>query len=241
MYRPVSEWVENWKAGSQDKALYQPVRKKMILEDVKSQMQLYSLDALLPESVNDWETDFWLELSAYYRNQSSQYCAEEPRHQHCIATSAERQFWFLLTWRARRPSLCPTYLPVCHREPWGGNLTKCLCFLHLVTLSHLRALVYRKDMFFSQMNIAQFFTRGFFFKANLHDNITNEEGRLDTLLLVQSPSNLGAAPLLRTWKETTLRLNFCISTSVNILRRTKAAITHFVMYSIVMLMLTLSM
>ena len=37
-----------------------------------------------------------------------------------------------------------------------------------------------------------------FFKANLHDNITNEEGRLDTLLLVQSPSNLGTAPLLRT-------------------------------------------
>ena len=63
--------------------------------------------------------------------------------------------------------------------------------------------IYRKDMFFShndppQLNIAQFFTRGFFFKANLHDNITNEEGRLDTLLLVQSPSNLGAASLLRT-------------------------------------------
>ena len=37
-----------------------------------------------------------------------------------------------------------------------------------------------------------------FFKANLHDNITNEEGRLDTLLLVQSPSNLGTATLLRT-------------------------------------------
>ena len=92
MYRPVSERVENWKAGSQDKALHQPVRKKMILEDVKSQMQLYSLDALLPQSVNDWKTDFWLELSAYYRNQSSQHCAEEPRHQHCIATSAERQF-----------------------------------------------------------------------------------------------------------------------------------------------------
>ena len=42
-------------------------------------MQLYSLDNVLPESVNDWETDFWLELSAYYRNQSSQYCTEEPR------------------------------------------------------------------------------------------------------------------------------------------------------------------
>ena len=88
MCRPVSERVENWKAGSQNKALHQPARKM----DVKSQMQLYFFDALLPESVNDWETDFWLELCAYYRNQSSQYCAEEPRGQRCIATSAERQF-----------------------------------------------------------------------------------------------------------------------------------------------------
>ena len=47
-------------------------------------MQLYSLDALLPEPVNDWETDFRLELRAYYRNQSSQYCAEEPRHQNAL-------------------------------------------------------------------------------------------------------------------------------------------------------------
>ena len=47
-------------------------------------MQLYSHDALLPEPVNDWETDFWLELCAYYRNQSSQYCAEEPRDQHAL-------------------------------------------------------------------------------------------------------------------------------------------------------------
>ena len=60
-----------------------------------------------------------------------------------------------------------------------------------------------------------------FFKANLHDNITNEEGRLDTLLLVQSPANLGTAPLLRTWKRQHSDATFAFQIIFEYLKKSK--------------------
>ena len=66
-----------------------------------------------------------------------------------------------------------------------------------------------------------FITRGFFFKANLHDNITNEEGRFDTLLLVQSPSNLGPTPLLRTWKRQHSDATFAFQIIFEYLKKSK--------------------
>ena len=117
-------------------------------------MQLYSHDALLPEPVNDWETDFWLELCAYYRNQSSQYCAEEPRDQHALHSYKCQKTILIPPYMARPktffvPNISPSLPPGTLGRP--SHKMSLISILELVTLSHLRALVHRKETFFLMM------------------------------------------------------------------------------------------